>query len=78
MRFGCSRRPKLADQGARHDRDPTNLVKVGGQTSRNLEQAYGLYPTIRLGEEAITEHNLLAIATTHPREIQIHAFGKKE
>ena len=54
------------------------LQRLGDQTSRNLEQAYELHPTVRLGEEAITEHNLLALATTHPRGIQIQAFGKKE
>ena len=54
------------------------LQRLGDQTSRNLAKAYELYPTVRLGEEAITEHNLLAIATAHTKEVEMQSFGKKK
>jgi len=54
------------------------LQRPGHQTSRNLGKAYDLYPTVRLGEDAITEHNLLGIATTHAKDVRTQSFGKKE
>lgn len=54
------------------------LLQLGDQTSKKLGKAYEPYPTVRMGEEAITEHNLLTIAMAHPEAVRIQSFGKRE
>ena len=53
------------------------LLDLGDATSRGLAFAYRDDVEISLGEETITETNLLALQRRHPSRISIRTFSKK-
>ena len=60
----------------RFERFLITLLELGDSTSRNLEFAHRKDVHVSLGEEAITEHNLLEIRRRHWDSTRIETFTK--
>ncbi len=54
------------------------LLELGDATSRNLEFAHSKDVHVSLGEETITEHNLLEIRRRHRGTTRIETFSKRK